>query len=77
MLTAHLSYFQQLNLLRVAATNMALFCLFRSGLAINPAKSWASLGNVYKTDGQLDMAERAYKQALVHRPSMSDTHYNL
>ena len=37
----------------------------------------ANLGNVLSAKGDIDGAEKAYKQALMYRPNMADTHYNL
>lgn len=51
--------------------------LFSSGLGINPAKSWSNYGNILDGQGNLAGAELAFKQALIHRPNMADTHYNL
>ena len=52
--------------------------LFTAGLTVNPAKSWANLGNILDAAGNADgSAELAFKQALLHRPNMADTHYNL
>jgi tetratricopeptide (TPR) repeat protein len=52
--------------------------LFRSGVAINPAKSWSNYANILSTTrGNKMDAELAFKQALLHRFNMADTHYNL
>lgn len=51
--------------------------LFKSGVNINAAKSFSNLGNVLYANGQVCLAETAFKEAISHRFNMGDTHYNL
>ena len=51
--------------------------LFRSGLLVNPPKSFSNLGNILYAKGRVDEAELCFKEAIRHRPNMADTHYNL
>ncbi|TRY95987.1 hypothetical protein DNTS_034564 [Danionella cerebrum] len=51
--------------------------LYRSGIAVNPAKAWGNLGNVLKNQGKLAEAEKAYRSALYYRSNMADMLYNL
>ena len=51
--------------------------LFRSGLHVNPPKSFSNLGNILYSQGNLSEAEVCFKEALQHRSNMADTHYNL
>ena len=51
--------------------------LFRSGLEVNPPKSFSNLGNILYAKGRVNQAEVCFKEALRHRPNMADTHYNL
>uniref|UniRef100_A0A8C1S8E3 dolichyl-phosphate-mannose--protein mannosyltransferase n=1 Tax=Cyprinus carpio TaxID=7962 RepID=A0A8C1S8E3_CYPCA len=51
--------------------------LYRSGIAVNPAKAWGNLGNVLKNKGKMTEAERAYRNALYYRGNMADMLYNL
>ncbi|CAB3369115.1 Hypothetical predicted protein, partial [Cloeon dipterum] len=51
--------------------------LYRSGIPINPPKSYGNLGNVLSSQGRLTEAEWAYRKALSHRSNMADVHYNL
>ncbi|XP_060080111.1 protein O-mannosyl-transferase TMTC2-like [Ylistrum balloti] len=51
--------------------------LYSSGVSVNPAKAWGNLANVLNSQGKLGEAETAYRNALVHRSNMADTHYNL
>ena len=51
--------------------------LFKSGLTVNPAKSFSNLGNILYAKGQLQDSEIVFKEALRCRPNMADTHYNL
>uniref|UniRef100_UPI00358F6F31 protein O-mannosyl-transferase TMTC2 isoform X2 n=1 Tax=Myxine glutinosa TaxID=7769 RepID=UPI00358F6F31 len=51
--------------------------LYRSGLAVNPAKAWGNLGNVLKGQGKVREAEVAYRNALYFRGNMADMLYNL
>ena len=51
--------------------------LFRSGLQVNPPKSFSNLGNILYAKGRVDEAEVCFKEAIRHRPNMADTHYNL
>ena len=52
--------------------------LYKSGLSINPAKSWSNYANILSTSlGDKSTAELAFKEALLHRSNMADTHYNL
>uniref|UniRef100_A0A672JR94 dolichyl-phosphate-mannose--protein mannosyltransferase n=1 Tax=Sinocyclocheilus grahami TaxID=75366 RepID=A0A672JR94_SINGR len=51
--------------------------LYRSGIAVNPAKAWGNLGNVLKNQGKMAEAERAYRNALYYRGNMADMLYNL
>ncbi|XP_069104952.1 protein O-mannosyl-transferase TMTC2-like [Argopecten irradians] len=51
--------------------------LYRSGVSVNPAKAWGNLANVLNSQGKIGEAETAYRNALVHRSNMADTHYNL
>ena len=51
--------------------------LFSSGVNTNPAKSLSNLGTVLHNQGKVELAEAAFREALVHRGNMADTHYNL
>ncbi|OWF48997.1 Transmembrane and TPR repeat-containing protein 2 [Mizuhopecten yessoensis] len=51
--------------------------LYRSGVSVNPAKAWGNLANVLNSQGKVGEAETAYRNALIHRSNMADTHYNL
>uniref|UniRef100_A0A8C9R409 dolichyl-phosphate-mannose--protein mannosyltransferase n=1 Tax=Scleropages formosus TaxID=113540 RepID=A0A8C9R409_SCLFO len=51
--------------------------LYKSGIAVNPAKAWGNLGNVLKNQGKLVEAEKAYQNALYYRRNMADMLYNL
>nr|XP_023654793.1 transmembrane and TPR repeat-containing protein 2-like isoform X1 [Paramormyrops kingsleyae] len=51
--------------------------LYRSGIAVNPAKAWGNLGNVLKNQGRTAEAEKAYLNALYFRRNMADMLYNL
>ncbi|XP_048865523.1 protein O-mannosyl-transferase TMTC2-like isoform X2 [Brienomyrus brachyistius] len=51
--------------------------LYRSGIAVNPAKAWGNLGNVLKNQGRNAEAEKAYRNALYFRRNMADMLYNL
>ena len=51
--------------------------LFSSGVNINPAKSLSNLGTILHNQGKVDLAEAAFREALLHRGNMADTHYNL
>ena len=51
--------------------------LFKSGLTVNPAKSFSNLGNILYAKGQLKDSEIVFKEAIRWRPNMADTHYNL
>jgi len=51
--------------------------LFKSGLAVNPAKSYSNLGNIMYGKGNAQVAEAVFKEAIRHRSNMADTHYNL
>ena len=51
--------------------------LFRSGLEVNPPKSFSNLGNILYAKGRVNQAEVCFKEAIRHRPNMADTHYNL
>ena len=51
--------------------------LFKSGLTVNPAKSFSNLGNILYAKGQLKDSEIVFKEAIRCRPNMADTHYNL
>ncbi|ELU11461.1 hypothetical protein CAPTEDRAFT_171248 [Capitella teleta] len=51
--------------------------LYRSGIAVNPAKAWGNLANILNGQGKSQEAEAAYKAALSHRGNMADVHYNL
>ncbi|XP_075225931.1 protein O-mannosyl-transferase TMTC2-like [Lycorma delicatula] len=51
--------------------------LYRSGIQVNPPKSWGNLGSVLSSQGRMDEAEFAFKKALEYRPNMADVHYNL
>ena len=51
--------------------------LFKSGLTVNPAKSFSNLGNILYAKGQLQDSEIVFKEAIRCRPNMADTHYNL
>ena len=51
--------------------------LFSSGVNINPAKSLSNLGTVLHNQGKVELAEAAFREALLHRGNMADTHYNL
>ncbi|XP_067110655.1 LOW QUALITY PROTEIN: protein O-mannosyl-transferase TMTC2 [Osmerus mordax] len=51
--------------------------LYKSGIAVNPAKAWGNLGNVLKNQGKMADAEQAYRNALYYRGNMADMLYNL
>ncbi|MEQ2160607.1 hypothetical protein GOODEAATRI_001033 [Goodea atripinnis] len=51
--------------------------LYKSGIYVNPAKAWGNLGNVLKSQGKMDEAEQAYRNALYFRSNMADMLYNL
>ncbi|KAL0195578.1 hypothetical protein M9458_009150, partial [Cirrhinus mrigala] len=51
--------------------------LYKSGIAVNPAKAWGNLGNVLKNQGKMAEAEKAYRNALYYRGNMADMLYNL
>ncbi|KAK3578086.1 hypothetical protein CHS0354_006745 [Potamilus streckersoni] len=51
--------------------------LYRSGIAVNPAKAWGNLANIFNEKGMKKEAEEAYRNALSHRGNMADVHYNL
>nr|XP_040019074.1 protein O-mannosyl-transferase TMTC2 isoform X2 [Gasterosteus aculeatus aculeatus] len=51
--------------------------LYKSGIYVNPAKAWGNLGNVLKSQGQMEEAEQAYRNALYYRSNMADMLYNL
>ncbi|XP_074651440.1 protein O-mannosyl-transferase TMTC2-like [Tubulanus polymorphus] len=51
--------------------------LYHSGIAVNPAKAWGNLANIYNSQGRVEEAESAYKAALSYRSNMADVHYNL
>ena len=51
--------------------------LFKSGLMVNPPKSFSNLGNIFYAKGNIKEAEICFKEALRHRSNMADTHYNL
>ena len=51
--------------------------LFKSGLTVNPAKSFSNLGNILYAKGQIQDSEIVFKEAIRRRPNMADTHYNL
>ncbi|CAI6365923.1 unnamed protein product [Macrosiphum euphorbiae] len=51
--------------------------LYRSGIQVNPPKSYGNLGSILSSQGRTNEAEMAYRSALKHRPNMADVHYNL
>ncbi|XP_060892676.1 protein O-mannosyl-transferase TMTC2 [Labrus mixtus] len=51
--------------------------LYKSGIYVNPAKAWGNLGNVLKSQGSMEEAEQAYRNALYYRSNMADMLYNL
>ncbi|XP_029951974.1 protein O-mannosyl-transferase TMTC2 [Salarias fasciatus] len=51
--------------------------LYKSGIYVNPAKAWGNLGNVLKSQGKMEKAEQAYRNALYYRSNMADMLYNL
>uniref|UniRef100_A0A3P8UUS5 dolichyl-phosphate-mannose--protein mannosyltransferase n=1 Tax=Cynoglossus semilaevis TaxID=244447 RepID=A0A3P8UUS5_CYNSE len=51
--------------------------LYKSGIYVNPAKAWGNLGNVLKSQGKMEEAEKAYRNALYYRSNMADMLYNL
>uniref|UniRef100_A0A8C5DXP0 dolichyl-phosphate-mannose--protein mannosyltransferase n=1 Tax=Gouania willdenowi TaxID=441366 RepID=A0A8C5DXP0_GOUWI len=51
--------------------------LYQSGIYVNPAKAWGNLGNVLKSQGKMEKAEQAYRNALYYRSNMADMLYNL
>ncbi|CAB3397102.1 unnamed protein product [Caenorhabditis bovis] len=51
--------------------------LFKSAIHINPAKAHANLGHVYSSLNNFEKAKFHYESALKHRPTLSDTWYNL
>ncbi|TNN52290.1 Transmembrane and TPR repeat-containing protein 2 [Liparis tanakae] len=46
--------------------------LYKSGIYVNPAKAWGNLGNVLKSQGEMEEAEQAYRNALYYRSNMAD-----
>uniref|UniRef100_A0A8D8WH46 dolichyl-phosphate-mannose--protein mannosyltransferase n=1 Tax=Cacopsylla melanoneura TaxID=428564 RepID=A0A8D8WH46_9HEMI len=51
--------------------------LYRSGIPVNPPKSYGNLGSILSSQRRFSEAEEAYRMALKHRPNMADVHYNL
>uniref|UniRef100_A0A8D8X1R3 dolichyl-phosphate-mannose--protein mannosyltransferase n=1 Tax=Cacopsylla melanoneura TaxID=428564 RepID=A0A8D8X1R3_9HEMI len=51
--------------------------LYRSGIAVNPPKSYGNLGSILTSQGRLKEAEWSLKKALQYRPNMAEVHYNL
>ncbi|XP_025413092.1 transmembrane and TPR repeat-containing protein CG4341-like [Sipha flava] len=51
--------------------------LYRSGIQVNPPKSYGNLGSILSSQGRTNEAEIAYRSALKHRPNMAEVHYNL
>ncbi|KAI5711133.1 hypothetical protein M8J75_014417 [Diaphorina citri] len=51
--------------------------LYRSGIAVNPPKSYGNLGSILTSQGRLKEAEWTLKKALQYRPNMAEVHYNL
>ncbi|XP_055889069.1 protein O-mannosyl-transferase TMTC2-like [Biomphalaria glabrata] len=51
--------------------------LYSAGVAVNPAKAWGNLANVFNDKQQYGQAEEAYRNALKYRSNMADVHYNL
>jgi len=51
--------------------------LYKTGVEVNPPKSWGNLGTILNSQGRTSEAEVAYRQALRFRPNMADVHYNL
>ncbi|KAM7310323.1 protein O-mannosyl-transferase TMTC2 [Ixodes scapularis] len=51
--------------------------LYRSGIDVNPPKSYGNLANILSAHGKKAEAEWAYKKALTYRSNMADVHYNL
>lgn len=51
--------------------------LYKSGVAVNPAKAWGNLANIFNDQQEAEKAEEAYRNALKYRPNMADVHYNL
>lgn len=39
--------------------------------------AWGNLGNVLKSQGEMEKAEQAYRNALYYRSNMADMLYNL
>ena len=39
--------------------------------------AWGNYANILNDQGNVQEAEQAYRNALVHRSNMADTHYNL
>uniref|UniRef100_A0A0A9XPY3 dolichyl-phosphate-mannose--protein mannosyltransferase n=2 Tax=Lygus hesperus TaxID=30085 RepID=A0A0A9XPY3_LYGHE len=51
--------------------------LYRSGIEVNPPKSYGNLGSVLSSQGRTAEAEHAFRMALLYRPNMAEVHYNL
>ncbi|KAI5744374.1 hypothetical protein M8J76_001778 [Diaphorina citri] len=51
--------------------------LYRSGIAVNPPKSYGNLGSILSSQRRYQEAEQAYRMALHYRSNMADVHYNL
>ncbi|RUS78414.1 hypothetical protein EGW08_013828 [Elysia chlorotica] len=51
--------------------------LYKAGVAVNPAKAWGNLANIFNDQQAFGEAEEAYRNALKYRPNMADVHYNL
>ncbi|GFR98119.1 transmembrane and TPR repeat-containing protein 2-like [Elysia marginata] len=51
--------------------------LYKAGVAVNPAKAWGNLANIFNDKQESENAEEAYRNALKYRPNMADVHYNL
>ncbi|XP_050441799.1 protein O-mannosyl-transferase TMTC2-like [Adelges cooleyi] len=51
--------------------------LYRSGIQVNPPKSYGNLGSILSSQGRTNEAEIAYRSALKYRSNMADVHYNL
>lgn len=51
------------------------FCLIN--LFFCNLSAWGNLGNVLKSQGKIEEAEQAYRNALYYRSNMADMLYNL
>lgn len=54
-----------------------VFFFFYSVLFFCNLSAWGNLGNVLKSQGKMEEAEQAYRNALYYRSNMADMLYNL